>query len=260
MATTEFYIEFDLLDGHSPSTGATLNKNNLNSHGWRSIGNPNGARIVNETGKTIRAIHMKTKSNMNVFRVDTHSLGRLFDAAWFKADGSEVYFAGANIPSGDPTQNNIPERATVFWNRVPPSTRQEIHACDNCHECPFEGQVFDTNPAVPTGSEWQEIRRVLPPEGELWKALWDATPSAFRDIEIYCQHPDNNQVLFISRDEIFLYTHDSNSLKNVTGKTFANAVNSITECSGGFLLWSNGRQIRAIGPKKSAFAQSSFKG
>ena len=86
---SDFLIEFDLIDGHNPGTGATLSPVVLNPYGWRSIGDPEGGRFVNQTGETIRSIHLKTNNDDNRFVVNASSPGRLFDVAFVKTDGSE---------------------------------------------------------------------------------------------------------------------------------------------------------------------------
>lgn len=147
---TTYLIEFDLLSGHTPGTHATLDRSVLQPTGWRSIGNPDGARIVNATGGVIRAIHIEINGGGNSFIITPESAGRLFKAIFVRTDPSgaivEAFFLGADVPNDD-----------AFWMRVPPSSQREIEQCDKHSVCPFEGQVFPENPPVPEGEGWTEL-------------------------------------------------------------------------------------------------------
>lgn len=133
-----YSIEFDLLQGHDPGTGATLTNTSLKPTGWRSIGNPTGARIENQTGSPITAIYIKALNPGDRFVVNSSSLGRLFSGALVRPDAREVWFFGGGIPND-----------SAFWMRVPRSTEQEIKDCDAGIKCPFTGLVtgfFDREP------------------------------------------------------------------------------------------------------------------
>ena len=226
----EFYIEFDLLDGHSPGTGATLRSNVLDTYGWRSIGDPEGGRFINQTGVTIRAIHIKTNNDSNQFLVDGSSIGRLFDKAWFKEDGSEAIFMDANIP-------NV---LGAFWMRTPANSRLEIQQCDSGDECPFSGQAFEQNPDEPTDQGWVEFRSSDSPSDERWAALRLATPSEYRNIQSYSESSDGSQILFLAKGETFLYSHSDKAVRNVSKpSTTSPKTNRITFESNEFLLWDN---------------------
>lgn len=195
MAT--YLIEFDTIAGHNPGTGATLTPPVLNLVGWRSIGNPTGGRFINRTGGTIRAIYLKVNGSTNSFQVTSASGGRLFNTIWAKLTGpnsvSEVYFMDGNVPSFG-----------AFWMRVPPNTPAEIRDCDSGQECPFMGQVFAQNPAEPTGPGWTKLRSPVAPTPH-WNDLIAATPSDYRQIDVYGETPNGQIVLFLSHGELLYY-------------------------------------------------------
>jgi hypothetical protein len=196
MAT--YLIEFDILTGHSPGTGATLTSSVLSLSGWRSIGDPGGGRFINRTGGVIRAIYLKVNGSTNDFQVTSASGGKLFNTIWAKLTGtdtaSEVYFMDANVPSFG-----------AFWMRVPPNTQQEIGQCDSGQECPFMGQAYAQNPAAPTGTGWTKIRSPLPSTSRTWGDLIAATPSDYRQIDAYGETPDGSNILFLSQGEVLHY-------------------------------------------------------
>ena len=225
---SEFYIEFDLLDGHNPGTGDTLYPQQLAPYDWRSIGNSTGGRFINRTGVTIRAIHIKTNNSANTFRVDVGSIGRLFDLAYVKDDGSEAYFMGANIPN----------MFGAFWMRVPANTFSEIQACDAGQGCPFVGQVYEDNPPAPSGPEWLELRRAEASDDPRWVGLRWATPSEHRDIQCYAEHENGREIIFVSRGQAFVYDHENQETTQVSTKTVP-AINRISTEGGKYLFWSD---------------------
>ena len=107
----EYLIEFDIMEGHSPGTGATLTEDLLQKTGWRSIGSPSGGQFVNNTGVTLTAVYIKTNNAGDTFKITADSAGRLFNTVWAKDDGTEAYFKDGNIPISDGSSPNV----GVFW-------------------------------------------------------------------------------------------------------------------------------------------------
>lgn len=131
-AISVYTVEFDVLDGHEPGADATLSARALSCQGWRSSGDRAGARLRNETDRTIRAMHLISNNSARRFSIDARSCGRLFSEVWVKADGSEAVFLGAELAPG-----------AQCWMRVPPSSAYEIRCCDGHKKCPFSSQVFE---------------------------------------------------------------------------------------------------------------------
>lgn len=235
MAT--YLIEFDTLAGHSPGTGATLPQQVLSPTGWRSIGNPQGGRFINQTGGAIRAIHLAVNGSANAFQVTPASGGRLFTTIWVKqtAPGvvSEVYFMGANVPNFG-----------AFWMRVPPNTQPEIQQCDAGQACPFTGQVFAQNPPPPTGAGWTQLSARAPAQSPLWADLIAATPSEYRQIDAYGETPDGKTVLFLSHGEVLHYDGVQKVVSRVAPAKVGTAlpVNAVRfdAATGAFQLLNNG--------------------
>lgn len=241
---TSYLVEFDTLAGHNPGTGAILPPVVLSLTGWRSIGNSEGGRFINRTGRILRAIYLKVNSGANSFTVTPASGGRLFDTIWVKQDVgggiSEAYFLDGNIPNA----------IGAFWMRIPRNTTQEIQDCDAGTACPFSGQAFDHNPSVPSDGTWKKIRSATAPQDARWAGLLSATPSEYRAIDAYAESPDGRDVLFLSHGEIFLYNHDSGTVSSVTPDKIgtvplSNAI-GFNEKSGAFELLHNGRLVRQI--------------
>jgi len=238
----DYQIEFDTLPGHTPGTGATLTSIVLSPFGWRSIGDPGGGRFVNRTGGVVKAIHLKTSDSTHRFVVTAASGGRLFDTVWAKDDGSEAYFMDANIP-------NI---TGVFWMRVPANTDVEIERCDTGQGCPFSGQAFPNNPADPTGPGWTRLRAAPDPPDDRWRALRQATPSEYRDIQAYGESSDGNLVVFVSKGQLLAFDQKERavSLLPVLNTTLP-PVNRISFDKGAFELWQSGKSLRKIPDRKS---------
>ena len=246
----KFKIEFDVLAGHHPGTGATLSSDYLNTSGWRSIGNSMGGKFVNSTGSTIVAIYLKTLKTGDSFDIDVNSGGSLFDTIWLKKDGTEAYFMDARIPdsSVDPVSGR-------FWMRVPPNTDTEISACDNSQECPFLGQAFAQNPANPTGSDWSKIKSARDGLSVPFLALRNAMPSDSRDISNYAESADGSKIAFVSNGQLYVYDHASGHVSEL-GKqeTILSTANRITVQDDVVTLWNSGRLLRTYSLRdKAAF-------
>lgn len=196
---TDYLIEFDVLAGHTPGTSATLGSEVLMPYGWRSIGSSSGARLTNQTGVTIRAIHLKTNVVGDKFVVNAASAGKLFATVWVKTDGTEAYFMDGNIPyKPGPTTGKC-------WMRVPPNTDLEIKTCDTTGVCPFNGQVYSQNPAEPTGQDWKKVKGLSSDMSPEWKSLMAACPSDLRNIKAYGESPDGRSIVFISSGEALAF-------------------------------------------------------
>lgn len=236
-------IEFDTPPGHTPGTGATLPAAVLSLVGWRSIGHPDGGRFINRTGGTIRAIYLKANDPANPFTITPASAGRLFNTIWANVVGpntaSEVYFMDGNVPNFG-----------AFWMRVPANTATEIQQCDSGLACPFMGQVFALNPAVPTGPGWTKLLSPPAPPTPLWGELIAATPSEYRQIDAYGETPDGQNVLFISRGEVLHYDDRKKTVSLVAPLKAGTAptVNAITfdSKSDSFDLLHNGALVNQI--------------
>ncbi len=250
MAT--YLIEFDILAGHSPGTGATLPQPVLNPTGWRSIGNPQGGRFINQTGGTIRAIHLAVNGSANSFQITPASGGRLFTTIWVKQASpgviSEVYFMGGNVPNFG-----------AFWMRVPPNTPAEIQQCDAGQACPFTGQVFAQNPAAPTGPGWTQLRTPVPAPTPLWGDLIAATPSEYRLIDAYGETPDGKTVLFLSHGEVLHYDGVQKVVSLVAPPKVGTAVpvNAIRfdAATGAFRLLNNGTVTGEVPAKPAGLTE-----
>jgi hypothetical protein len=234
----EFFIEFDILAGHSPSTGAVLSSLVLQSHGWASIGEKEGGRFVNKTGKTVRAIHLKSNVASYTFKVTADSGGRLFPEIWVKDDGSEAWFLGGNVP-----------RLGAFWMRVPANTQNESVRCRDQRVCPFSGQVFEVSPPGPTEPGWTKIRTAPESPSELWKQLIDATPSEYREIQSYGESPDGRYILFVATGQILLFDSHTKSVALVPSyDSTLLPVNRIAVDGGDFVLMQSGKIVRRVSP------------
>jgi hypothetical protein len=239
-----FFIEFDTLAGHNPGTGATLPPQVLSPVGWRSIGNPGGGRFINQTGGTIRAIHLAVNGTANVFRVTSASAGRLFNTVWAKLTvppdtASEVYFMDGNVANFG-----------AFWMRVPPNTPGEIQQCDSGQECPFQGQVYAQNPAAPAGPGWTRLRSPLPAATPRWADLIAATPSDYREIAAYGETPDGQSILFLSHGELLHYDDGKKTVSRVAPPKAGTSppVNAIAfdASAGAFNLLHNGTVVGRV--------------
>jgi hypothetical protein len=244
-----YLIEFDVLAGHHPGTGATLSNDVLVASGWRSIGDPDGGRFTNQTGGPLRAIYLKTNSPGDRFTVTAASAGRLFDTVWLKNDNTEVYFLDGHIPNNTTIPN-----LSAFWMRVPPNSDSEIQQCDSGGSCPFTGQAFAENPPPPSGASWIKIKSGRLAANEKWDRLYSACPSVLRNIGAYAESPDGRFVLFASNGAILLYDDKAASVSSLDiQETAFSTINRISFEDGEFILWRSGRQIRTLGPAKSKF-------
>ncbi len=244
-----YLIEFDLLDGHTPSTGATLEASELAATGWRSIGARTGGRFTNNTGVVIRAIYLKTNLAGDTFTITAASAGRLFDTVWLKNDHTEAYFLDGHIASGP----GIPASA-AFWMRVPPNSDDEIATCDGGGACPFTGQLFESNPPDPTGNGWTKVKSVRRGDAR-WQRLVSACPSLYRDITVYGESPDGHHIVFISRGELHAYNDQKGELTtHATQKTVFSKVNRIAYDQGSFSLLSNGIVVHTLSLPKEKFS------
>lgn len=248
--STAYHIEFDVLPGHEPGTGATLDNSVLQPSGWRSIGDPAGGRFTNQTGGPLRAIILKTNNSGDIFSITAESAGQLFDTVWLKNDNTQAYFLDGHIPNN----NTIPNLA-AFWMRVPPNSDSEIEQCDGGGSCPFTGQAFAENPPDPTGPSWVKIKSRRRAANEKWSRLHSACPSVFRDIKAYAESPDGRQVLFVSRGEVLLYDDNSRTVASMTvQETVFSTINRISFENGAFILWKDGRNVRSVHTPKVQFA------
>jgi hypothetical protein len=246
-----YLIEFDVLAGHQPSTGATLTPDVLEPSGWRSIGAATGGRFTNQTGVAIRAIHLKTNNAGDTFTVTAASAGRLFDTVWVKNDGTEAYFHDGHIPNND----GIPVFG-AFWMRVPANTRAEIDNCDQNGVCPFTGQVFERNPPDPAGGAWTKVNSARDGLEEKWLRLFSACPSEYRDIKVYGETADGRQVLFIAGGELHLYEDDTGAVSTLAVQNTAfSTVNRIAHERGAFVLLRNGTVVREVRPPQAKFTR-----
>lgn len=235
----EYLIEFDTLAGHTPGTGATLSSVVLQPYGWRSIGDANGGRSLNRTGKTIRAIQLKCSSASNKLKVTADSGGRLFPTVWVKDDGSEALFLGGNVPSS----------TGAFWMRVPRNTQSEIQQCDAQRICPFSGQAFDANPPEPTEPGWTKVSSATASPSDQWKHLVDATPSEYREIQSYGESTDSHHILFVATGQILLFDVQANTVCLIPSlDATLPPVNRISADGSDFLLWQSGTVVRRISP------------
>jgi hypothetical protein len=244
-----YHIEFDILPGHNPGTGATLGNDVLQPSGWRSIGDPNGGSFNNQTGGPLRAIYLKTNKAGDTFVITAASAGRLFDTLWLKEDDTEALFLDAHIPS----KNNVPNLAS-FWMRVPPNSDAELQQCDSGGGCPFTGQAFAENPPDPAGSAWKKIKSSRFTADDKWLRLHHACPSVFRDIKAYAESSDGRLVLFASGGMILLYDDSQSTVSAMSVyDTSVSTVNRISFENHEFALWRNGKLIRRIKPAESTF-------
>jgi hypothetical protein len=244
---SEYQIEFDILAGHQPGTGATLTEDVLKPSGWRSIGASTGGRFTNRTGGPIKAIYIKTNKAGDTFRVTAESAGRLFDTVWLKTDNTEVYFLDGHVPNS----TGIPNLG-AFWMRVPANTTSEIEDCDQNGVCPFNGQVFSENPADPTGPGWARIKSARTGLSDRWRSLFAACPSDYREIIVYGESADGRHIAFISNGELLLFDDSSKSVSALAVQhTVFSTVNRISFDQGTFVLWSSGRAVRTLSLPKT---------
>lgn len=237
-----YHIEFDVLPGHQPGTGATLDNSVLQLSGWRSIGDPGGGRFTNQTGGPLRAIFLKTNNPGDTFIITAQSAGQLFDTIWLKNDNTQVYFLDGHVPNKD----TIPNLA-AFWMRVPPNSDSEIQQCDGDGSCPFTGQAFAENPPAPSGPSWTKIKSRRSVANAVWSRLDSACPSLYRDIKAYAESPDGRQVLFVSRGELLLYDDNSRTVAiRAAQETLFSTINRISFDDGAFVLWKNGHRVRSL--------------
>ncbi len=245
-----YAVEFDLLAGHQPETGATLDNSVLQPSGWRSIGDSGGGRFTNQTGGPLRAIYLKTNNSGDTFSITPASAGRLFDTIWLKNDSTEVYFLDGHIPNGSTISN-----LAAFWMRVPPNPDTEIQQCDSGGGCPFTGQAFALNPADPAGPTWAKIKSRRNVANAKWDRLHSASPSAFRDIKAYAETPDDREVLFISNGEVLHYDNGTGMVAIAAVQMTAfSTVNRISFENGAFVLWKNGQIIQRINTSQVKFS------
>jgi len=246
----EYLIEFDILEGHNPQTGATLVEAMLQKSGWRSIGSPSGGQFTNSTGVTLTAVYLKSNNPGDTLKVTADSGGRLFNTVWAKNDNTEAYFMDGNIPVSDGTNPN----AGVFWMRVPRNSSSDISKCDNQGICPFTGQLFKVNPPAPAGQDWTKIRSSSDDLDETWRGLIAASPSAFREVDVYGVSPDGGRVAFISRGELLLYDARAKTVAILpTRHTALSTVNHIGFDAEKLLLSRNGKVIHSIADTKATF-------
>jgi hypothetical protein len=242
-----YKIEFDILTGHQPGTGATLPPDVLQPTGWRSIGAATGGRFTNRTGGAIKAVHLKTNNAGDTFNITPDSAGQLFDTVWLKSDNTEAYFFDGHVPNS----TGIPNLG-AFWMRVPPNSDDEISNCDQNGVCPFTGQVYAENPADPTGPGWSKIKSARAGLDEKWRGLFAATPSDYRNISVYGESADGKQVAFVSRGELLLYDGDTRTVSALANQhTVYSTVNRISFDQGNLVLWSNGRPVRTLAVPKA---------
>jgi hypothetical protein len=205
-----FLIAFDILLGHSPTTGASLTPDVLTLVGWRSIGGAGGGRFTNRTGKTIRAIYLKITNPVHSFSILPTSGGRLFSEVWVKADAtgavSEVYFL----------KGNVSPAFGSFWMQVPTNSNSEIQACDTGAACPFAGRVFEQNPVMPPGPGWTQVPSAHPLVQAGLEDLIEATPSEYRAIDLYSQSANGEEVLFLAAGEVLLYNRSKKAVSLYT--------------------------------------------
>lgn len=267
----QFKIEFDNLQGHSPSTGATIGAEQLNPYGWRSIGASKGGRFANRTGGILRAIHIKTNKPGDTLGVTPESGGGLFPTIWFKNDLTEAIFMDANVPI-----NPSPASKTgAFWMHVPRNDQQDIEYCDACHDvtkpqppctnnqggpclecCPFTGQVFRNNPPDPPAANWQKIRSDLQRMKPQWRELMTVCPSSFRSIQAYGETPDGRYTMFIADGDLLLFDATTRTVSILEApSTEFSMVNHVSFHKNTAVLEWNGVPIRTIhfGPEKAGF-------
>jgi hypothetical protein len=243
----EYLIEFDIMEGHNPQTGATLTEELLQKSGWRSIGSPSGGQFVNNTGVPLTAIYIKTNNSGDTFKITADSAGRLFNTVWLKDDRTEAYFKDGNIPVSDGSNPNV----GVFWMRVPRNSSTDISKCDNQGICPFTGQLFKDSPADP-GPGWTKVKSSHDALDGKWKALISACPSDFREIDVYGESPDGKHVAFISRGELFLFDADKKTVAVLTKRhTALSTVNHIDVTPGKIVLSRNGQVVQSITAEKA---------
>ena len=199
-----YLIEFDILNGHNPGTGATLPPDVLQLTGWRSIGAAQGGRFTNLTGVPIRSIYLRIADAANAFTITAESGGRLFNTIWTRTNDAgevtEVYFLNGNIPSGFNSR---------FWMRVPRNTDGELQSCDAGQACPFEGKVLDQNPAFPNEPGWTVLHDTPLPDDPHLAELLVAAPSEFRNVDTFGVSDDGRHTLFTASGEVFLYDRQS---------------------------------------------------
>jgi hypothetical protein len=200
-----FLIEFDTPTGHTTATNVPLTPPVLQLVGWRSIGNPQGGRFINQTGKVLRAAYLKIENATNSFQITPQSGGRLFPTIWVKPDASggvsEVYFLDGHVL-----------QFGAFWMRVPANTPTEIQDCDTQQACPFSGRVFEQNPPIPQGAGWVQLNTANPLPAGHFANLLAATPSEFRGIDLYGDAPASRHVVFVANGEAFAYDKEQGTV------------------------------------------------
>lgn len=256
-----FKIEFDILQGHNPNTGAVIPAELLNPYGWRSIGASRGGRFANRTGGVMTAISIKANNAGDTLDVTPESGGRLFPTIWLKNDATEAIFSDANIPI-NPSSGST---TGVFWMRVPRNDEEDLARCDDCHQktggsceaqCPFTGQAFQRNPPDPPSGGWRKLRSDFRNMDERWKSLMAACPSTFREIQIYGHSPEGQYTLFLSNGDVLLFDASDKSVSILEDpQTDLVSVNDISFHKDHFVLASNGATVRTVGVKanKSGF-------
>ena len=249
----EFTIEFDVLAGHHPNTGATLGEEILNPYGWRSIGASKGGRFSNQTGGVIAALYLKANNAGDALKIAPESAGSLFATVWLKNDGKEALFMDANIPVSSDLRSDI----GAFWMRVPRNDDGDIQNCDDCHaqspnsgceqNCPFTGQVFRKNPPDPTAGGWKKIKGAFDRLGPRWRSLMAACPSAFRDIQCYGESADGRRTMFISNGDLLLYDDQTKTVSLLRNRhTALSLVNHVSGQDEDFVLSRNGSLVQRL--------------
>lgn len=247
-----FKIEFDILQGHNPNTGAVISAELLNPYGWRSIGASRGGRFANRTGGILTAISIKVNKAGDTLDVTPEAGGRLFPTIWLKNDATEAIFLDGHIP----VNPNGSSTTGVFWMRVPRNDEEDLSRCTDCHQqtsgaceaqCPFTGQAFQSNPPDPPAAEWRKIRADFRTLDERWRSLMAACPSTFREIQAYGDSPDGRYTLFLSNGDVLLFDASVKSVGILDDPaTDLVAVNEILFHMNQFVLAANGATVRTI--------------
>jgi hypothetical protein len=239
-AAADYVVEFDCYDPnpntncqHTFGVRGAIRPGDFTTQfvGWGSYGHAKGSRLTNESGKTLRAIHIKVNGTPDTLRHHPSSPGHLFREIWRKKDGKEMIFNGANVPDN-----------TYCWSRVLPRT-------PGFPKPYFVGRASEADIPVPDDGNWERVYPLVEAKkSKLWTSLIDATPNRYRQIQAYHESGDGAKVLVVSNDDILLYDNDAKTLRPVILQAVTPAgINRVTVEKGDkgeeYVLWLSGTEV-----------------
>lgn len=180
---TDYKVQFGT---PSANPGQTVNTGNaFNWTTWRSVGDPDGVNLVNNTGRTLKALHIKTSRNTDHFLVQPPT-DNFFLKVWRKEDGREVIYSGGLIPA-----------TREFFSKVSRTDDFPIKI--------LEGKVSDADILPENPKEWDLVYDGLRGQSDGWKEFLRNCPSEYRAVEIYAQSPDAS-ICFVAKGRLLLYS------------------------------------------------------